>query len=555
MKKFVFRNATIEPLFAGRNAEFSGYGDISRVPADADALAWFYAFPPDLAPADADALAEDFLQKLRLVLARVPAETPLELHEIAAPEIAPIVADDTRAIDAAKRFNAALAQIAASRGNAAQVVPAPDFGVDWRLWFFAQAPFSPAKKRRKAAAPHVPAVRKKCIVLDCDDTLWAGTLGEDGFDAIRAGGNAYPGNAFAFFQKKLSELAASGILLAICSKNNDADVREVFAKNPEMTLRADEISAWRVNWRDKAENVREIAAELNIGPDSLVFVDNDARERRRISEAFAGAVAAPEFPAKPCDLPAFFEKLTDEFFRARALTREDLQKTQQYRDAAARRELGREIASLEDYISALEIRLEVASANDFSFPRLAQLTQKTNQFNTATRRREDAELRAFAARGNSVFSLAATDKIGALGIVGEAEIAFAGTPDFADALCDFPEISREIPAEISAEKSDGNAAIFLNFLMSCRALGRGIETAFAQEILNRLLAAGTQTVFAEFRPTAKNTPARDFWKTLGFAQAETAGAAGTLWRLNLQKRGFVAPAAAYRFSENLNEKF
>lgn len=541
-KNFIFRNATLEPLFPHENVVFSGFGDISLVPDDAEKISWFYTLPPDISPREADALVTDFLQKLRLVLARVPAGTALELYRIAAPETAPIVADDTRVSDAVARFNAELEKIAAARGNATLAAP-PSLGVDWRLWFLAQMPFSPAKKRR-AEASVVPAVRKKCVVLDCDDTLWRGTLGEDGFDGIGVG-NSYPGNAFAFFQKKLVELAESGILLTLCSRNNEADVREVFEKHPGMRLRAEHISARRINWNDKAQNVREIAAELNIGVDSLVFIDNDPRERARIRDAFAGAVAAPDFPAQPFALPEFFEKTADEFFRAASLTREDLQKTQQYRDAAQRNALSREFVSLDDYIAALKIRLCIAPADNFSLPRLAQLTQKTDQFNVATHRRSEAELRDFLARGNAVFSIAAADKIGALGIVGEAEIAFAGTTDFDGALAE----SAEISACGSDENPRENAAIFVNFLMSCRALGRGIETAFAQEILNRLHAAGIRTVFAEFFPTAKNAPARDFWKSLGFVEKN---AKKTLWKLDLRSRKDVAPSASYQFFNDLN---
>ena len=299
MSCFVFRNATLEAFFPRGETTFSGYGDISRIPEDVECYRWFYTLPPEIAPADAHALVEDFLQQLRLVLPQIPAGKPLELTRLAEPENAPLVLADSRVRDAVRFYNAALEKTASER-PATLLLPAPSFGVDWRLWFLAQMPFSPAKKQAESKPPVVPVLRKKCLVLDCDDTLWGGTLGEDGPGALKIGGD-FPGNVFAYFQKKCVELAESGIILAICSKNNEADVRDVFENHPAMILRRKHISAWRVNWNDKAQNLREIAAELNIGLDSLVFVDNEARERTRVAEAFGGVLATPEFPARAHD--------------------------------------------------------------------------------------------------------------------------------------------------------------------------------------------------------------------------------------------------------------
>ena len=516
MRLFVFRNATLEPFFPREETEFSGYGDISRVPENAEKFRWFYTLPPDVSPKDGQPLVDDFLQKLDLVLTRIPGGKSLELTRLALPQSAPLVSADTRLRDTVDAYDAALEKIARERENT-QVLDAPTACVDWRMWFLAQMPFSSAKKSQEADVPApVPAVRKKCLVLDCDDTLWGGTLGEDGFSGIKIGGD-FPGNAFTFFQKKCVELAESGIILAVCSKNNEGDVREVFEKHPAMILRREHISAWRVNWRDKAENLREIAAELNIGLDSLVFVDNEPRERERVTAAFGGIVAAPEFPARAYELPAFFEKLVDDFFRTEKLTAEDTTKTQQYRDAAARSEAAAHFSSLEDYIASLEICLRVEAANEFSLPRLAQLTQKTNQFNLTTRRRAEAELREFLADGNAVFSLSASDKIGDLGIVGEAEISFSENKKYAK---------------------------LENFLMSCRALGRGIEIAFAQKLLFVLRERGVETVLAEYLPTAKNVPCKDFLPSFGFVCED---AAGTRFRLDLRTCGKLEISPAYKF--------
>lgn len=517
MKRFVFRNATVELFFPRGETEFSGYGDVSRVPAEAEIFRWFYTFPPDASPSEARAIITDILQKLRLAASRVPAEKTFELVPFALPRNVPLALSDSRLRAAVEFYAGELEKFSRERGNA-PVLAVPEFGVDWRLWFLAKMPFSPAKKiaGTPPPAPSVPAVRKKCLVLDCDDTLWGGTLGEDGFSGIKIGGD-YPGNAFAYFQKRLIELAESGVVLAVCSKNNYADVREVFEKHPDMPLRPEHVSAWRANWNDKAENIREIAEELNIGADSFVFIDNDARERARVSAAFGGDVATPDFPKNPYELPEFFEKLADDFFRTETLTREDVAKTRQYRDAAARADFSKTFASLEDYVASLGIRLRLALADDFSLPRLAQLTRKTNQFNLATRRRTEAELRGFLARGNAVVSLAASDMFGDLGIVGEAEIAFADA---------------------------GKSAQLENFMMSCRALGRGIETAFAQALLNWLRERGVEEISADFVPTAKNAPCENFLPALGFSRSD---AAGTRFALDLRERGVFEISSAYEF--------
>lgn len=512
MSLFVFRNATLEPFFPRGETEFSGYGDIARVPENAEKFVWFYTLPPDVSAKEVRMIVDDFLQKLHLVLPQIPAGKILELGTLTLPPCAPIALSDTRVRDAVAFYNAELEKIVRNRPGTL-LLSAPDYAVDWRMWFLAQMPFSPAKKQAATSPESVPAVRKKCLILDCDDTLWGGTLGEDGASGIKIGGD-YPGNAFAFFQKKCIELAENGIILAIASKNNDADVYDVFEKHSAMILNREHISAWRVNWNDKAESVREIASELNIGLDSLVFVDNEARERERVAGAFDGVVATPEFPRHAYELPIFFEKLVDEFFRTEKLTDEDAAKTRQYRDAAERSAIARRFASLDDYIASLEIRLCVAPADDFSLPRLAQLTQKTNQFNLMTQRRSEAELRDFIARGNAVYSLAVADKIGDLGIVGEAEIGFS-----------------------SVRKS----AQLQNFMLSCRALGRGIETAFARKLLCLLRESGIETVFAKYLPTAKNAPCASLLPALGFIPE------GDAFRFDFRNAESIEISPVYQF--------
>ncbi|MCD8298493.1 MAG: HAD-IIIC family phosphatase [Opitutae bacterium] len=514
MKTFVFRNATLEPFFPQKETEFSGYGDVSRVPKDAENFLWFYTFPPETAPAEALPVAENFLAKLRLVLAAAPATIPFRAVFLAAPGAKMRAATKDESYDkAAEKFNSALRELARSRENFSCVSVDEKIlnDIDWRFFFAAQVPFSPRHageiaailSRNGGGEPHhnlgattisVPAVRKKCLVLDLDDTLYGGVVGEDGVGGIALGGD-YPGNAFAFFQKKISELADAGIILAIASKNNEADVAELFDKRRDMPLGLEKFSAKKIDWRDKATQLREIATELNIGTDTLVFIDNSPAERAWINAALP-EVATPEFPKNPFALPEFFASLLDKYFRTEALTREDTEKTAQYATNAARQRFAQNYASLAEYLAALKIELTIVVNDATTYPRLAQLSQKTNQFNLANRRLTLADIEAATIAGARIYALSVRDIFGDNGICGAA-------------------IVRHHNGDCR------NGGEIAEFALSCRVLGRGIEKAFLAEILRREQQRGAKKIFAEFVATKKNLPAKNFYAENGFSEIET----------------------------------
>ena len=502
---FVFRNATLEPFFSASETRFSGYGDVSFAPEDASKFLWFYVLPPETEPARANETADAFLAALTQALDRVPAGKNFTLVELGVPAGAPVALSDSRLADAVSHYNRGLRETAKNFPNCKIVSAGAEIfrNVDWRFYFAAQIPFSPKQKIVFANATEnapagenfrVPERRKKCLVLDLDGTLWGGILGEDGCRGVQIGGE-YPGNAFLFFQKKIALLAESGIILAIASKNEAADVHEIFEKNPFMALKREDFSVEKIGWSDKATALREIAAELNIGTDACVFVDNDPREREIVSRMLP-EVAVPEFPAKPYELPQFFDLLTEKFFRAETLTNEDLNKTAQYRENAERAEFAKKSATFEKYLASLETELKIEPASDWTFPRLAQLSQKTNQFNLTTRRRTENELREMAARGNAIFSLAVKDRFGDSGIVG---LAIITPPDARDGI-----------AEIDT------------FLLSCRVLGRRIEEEFLREIVDRTAAAGAKKICGKFIATTKNAQTADFFPKQKFSPAETS---------------------------------
>lgn len=485
---FVFRNATLEPfagtLFPGENVVFSGYGDVSEIPENAAAFCWFYTFPFDCGNAALAGTLDGFAAGLQLALKSVPENKIFTAFEMNAPAGFALAAENDFAETQIRRYNATLAALAETHPNLKiQAFPKNFPKTNWRLWFVAQTP--PAAEGNKP----VPAIRKKCAVLDLDGTLWDGTLDEDGGNGIRADGD-YPGNAFRFFQTRLKELADAGILLAISSKNDLSAVKNVF-ENKKMPLSLSDFSAVRCDWRDKATHIREIAETLNIGPDALVFIDNSPAERAWVKTAFP-QTAVPEFPEKPYALPEFYASLLDRFFRAEKLLAEDFDKTRQYAQNAARERFAASCTDYDAYLKSLNIKLEIAVNDKTTFPRLAQISQKTNQFNLCTRRLTETALNELLSRGAQIFALSVSDIFGDSGIVGLAVALPAGT-DF----------------EI------------VELALSCRVLGRKIENLFLERIVEILRSReNVRTLRAHFFPTAKNTKYADFYQKNGFEKSD-----------------------------------
>jgi FkbH-like protein len=339
----------------------------------------------------------------------------------------------------------------------------------------------------------ITTARKKCLVLDLDNTLWGGVLGEDGISGIKVGGD-YPGNAFLYFQEALISLADNGVILTVCSKNNEADVLDAWAKNPFIKLNKKYISAYRINWNNKADNIRELACELNIGLDSMVFVDDNPTERELVRQQLP-MVEVPEIPTKPYMLMSFFNQLVSDYFRAYELTEEDKHKTEQYKANAQRNALQHQFTDLSDYIRSLGIEVDVIEANEFNIPRIAQMTQKTNQFNLTTHRYTEADINQFVADGASIYCISVRDKFGDNGITGVIIVERNNTVANIDSL-----------------------------LLSCRILGKNIEVAFVKYVLNMLLADGINTVYAKYIQTAKNHHVAEFYNKIGLKQtAETDG--------------------------------
>jgi FkbH-like protein len=271
--------------------------------------------------------------------------------------------------------------------------------------------------------------------------------------------------------------------LTICSKNNEQDVLDLWDRNPYIKLKKEHFAAYRINWTDKATNITALSEELNIGLDSFVFIDDNPTERELIRQLLP-MVAVPEFPTQPYELPVFFKRLVDDYFRVYSITEEDKRKTEQYKENAARAQAQKTFSDFESFLASLNIQITIDSVNEFNVQRIAQMTQKTNQFNLTTHRYTDADLRRFVESGWKIWCISVADKFGDSGITGTIMVMPNGEID--------------------------------TFLLSCRILGKGIEVAFVKRIFSLLLSQGYKSLTARYIPTSKNSQVKDFWDKMGF---------------------------------------
>lgn len=365
---------------------------------------------------------------------------------------------------------------------------------DRRYWHIGRAPFT-RQALCEIACEDVKFVRalrgkaKKCLVLDCDGVLWGGVVGEDGVAGIKLG-HAHPGSAYHELQQEILNLHSRGIILAVCSKNNEEDVWDVFRKHPDMVLREDHIATSQINWRDKAANLRQIALDLNIGLDSLVFLDDSEFEVNLIRGALPEVAVIHMPPTRPAEYRDILASCG--LFDMLTLSGEDRERGAMYKAEAARKKLQVQATNLEDYLRALQMVLEVRFADEFTIPRIAQLTQKTNQFNLTTRRYSEDDIKTLAGSEQSdVICARVSDRYGDSGVVGVSVVTY-----------------------------EDETATIDTFLLSCRVLGRGVEAAFLAQVLRRARQRGARRVIGEYRPTAKNGQTAGFYGKQGFIPSQ-----------------------------------
>ena len=355
---------------------------------------------------------------------------------------------------------------------------------NFKLGFLYQMPYTKNFITRlvtklRASIRFLTHPEKKAIFVDCDNTLWRGILGEDGLDGIQCNKNA-KGILFYHFQEFLLEKKNEGFILGLCSKNNEADVKQAF-ESLNMPLKWNDFVIKKVNWQVKAENLKAAAAELNIGMDSFIFIDDSEFEIQSM-KSISPEVFSLLFTD---DYDDFLQVCDDYCFKRKRLTTEDMEKSRQYAQEQQRNKVRSSVQSFEQYVESLEIRMDISENNVNDLARLAQLTEKTNQFNFNKEIFSVAQVAKFMEEGNLVFGLRVSDKFGDYGLVGLILI------------------------EVSERKG-----VMRNFLMSCRALGRLIENDFYNYVLNSLSEKGIELTKIVFRETAKNIPARNFYEGL-----------------------------------------
>jgi FkbH-like protein len=348
----------------------------------------------------------------------------------------------------------------------------------------------------------------KVLAVDLDNTIWGGVAGEDGVDGL-ACSMEYPGIAWRNVQRALLDLKQRGILLAICSKNHREDAAAVFGAHPGMLLTMADFASERINWQDKPSNLREIAAELNVGLESIAFVDDSAAERERVRRELP-EVAVLELPADPMGLaPAI--RLCPMFERL-ALSEEDTQRNRYYSEQHERATALGGAASVEDFYRSLAQEVEIAPVDSRSLTRAAQLTQKTNQFNLTARRFTEQQLADFAkAPGCEAYTVRVRDRFGDNGLVG-----------------------------VMLTRTEDGACHVDTFLLSCRVISRTVETAMLSFLTSEARDRGLAVLEGYFLPTARNGPAADLFRRHGFELCGSAES-GTRWKLDLAGPGVACP--------------
>jgi len=353
-------------------------------------------------------------------------------------------------------------------------------------------------------------VRRKCLVLDLDDTVWGGVLAEDGMREVKLS-DAYPGNCFKDFQRAIVSLTYRGILLAVNSKSNAEDALAMIRSHPDMVLREEHFSAIRINWSDKAENLRDIARELNLGLDALVFMDNNPVECEWVRQA-CPEVLVVQLPEQPHAYRTVLEGLR--CFEQLTVTTEDHARSAIYRDQSKRRQLAAQAGTLEEFYASLQMRATLLRNERSTMPRVAQMTQKTNQFNLTTRRYTEPEIARLMEEG-CVYALQLEDRFGDNGIVAAA---------------------------IVVPTTDGAAWMIDSFLISCRVMMRTVEATLLAHIAEEARNAGVSSLIGTYRPTSKNGIVKDFYHERGFALQSVNGEGEVTYVLDLLSRTRPQPS-------------
>lgn len=388
-----------------------------------------------------------------------------------------------------------------------------------KMWYLSSSPFS--VKANKVIADGIlqcldrmAVPRKKCLAIDLDNTIWGGIIGEDTIEGIQLS-NHNEGARYYDAQILLREMRRKGVMLAIISKNNLDDVEEVFQKHPYMVLDHEDFVVEIINWNEKSENLNELAKNLNIGLDAIVFLDDNPAEREEVKFR-CPQVEVADFPEDTTQLPVFIKKLYEKYFKALETTKEDIQKTGQYKKNVKRQELRKKTTGLNDYLKNLEILVDIHLARDEEMKRVIQLTGKTNQFNLATTRysmREAMDLKK--SDEDDIVVAIMSDRFGDEGLVAVVFIHYADYEAYIE-----------------------------DFLMSCRVMGRSLEKVMIAEIVQwiKKTKASIKTLYSRYIKSQKNSPVEYLYDNLGFEMVnEDTVSDIKMYRADIQKINIEFP--------------
>ena len=395
--------------------------------------------------------------------------------------------------------------------------------VDDRLYYISKTifkiEFMPIVAERLVSIINVLSGKmKKCLIVDLDNTLWGGVIGDDGLEGIKIG-NLGIGEAFSNLQKWIKELSQRGVAVAVCSKNNEEIAKEPFRKHSEMVLSLEDISVFVANWEDKATNIKKIQQVLNIGFDSMVFIDDNPFERGLVKKMIPD-IEVPDLPEDPAHYLSYLCSLN--LFETANISNEDRKRTQLYREEAKRNELKSVISNVDDYLSGLDMKAVIRPFNSFSLPRVAQLSQRSNQFNLRTKRYTEQDIENMINHPEKYITMTVElkDKFGEYGII----------------------------CVVVLEKKDANVLFIDTMLMSCRVLKRTVEEFVFNQIILTAKKFGFKTIVGEYLPTAKNGMVKDLLNHYDFVNKHHSDSCDR-WELEInnytEKKTFV---------EGINEK-
>jgi FkbH-like protein len=369
--------------------------------------------------------------------------------------------------------------------------------IDWRYWYSSKSLYTVDffREYTEFVLPvflSIAGKSKKALFVDCDNTLWKGIIGEDGMDGILMSSNVKGGAVFEEIQANIIEMARKGVIVGLASKNNPEDVDEVINNHPDILLKDENIVIKAVNWLGKPYNIRSMVKELNIGMDSCVFMDDSDFEVGYVKENIPD-ISVFQVPKKTYLYPTMLRNIKVLFYNWSVST-EDAARVEMYKAEKQRTTEQSTFGSIEEYLYSLELKLTLYNNDNAYVSRMAQMTQKTNQFNLTTRRYTEAEINKFMQHGDSVIAFELKDKFGDYGITGMCIISYSG-----------------------------NEAVIDTFLMSCRVLGRNVEKIFFDEIIKLINQRGNINIIrANYLRTLKNDQVNQFYDKLGLHLDESS---------------------------------